>query len=309
MKATTEMVLTGNLKTLNLSHIWRQLESQLRQAREQSLDYGDFLLSLTEIELEGRAENRLKRRLREAKFPLLKTLETFDYHAAPGLDRRLLHQLASGEYISRQRNVIFLGKSGTGKTHLATGLGVEACRQGITTRFVTGCGLANELIEARQGHTLSRLIQRYARYGLLVLDELGYVPFSKEGAELLFQVLAERHERRSVIITSNLGFADWVQIFGEPTLTAALLDRLTHKAHIVTCDWESYRLKESLEDKATGSGKRTKVTQKADRISECRGSAPAPPEFIALEDTDSGGDSLADLKGALACRTELLMAA
>jgi DNA replication protein DnaC len=111
----------------------------------------------------------------------------------------------------------------------ATGLGVEACRQGISTRFVTGCGLANELLEARQGLTLSRIIKRYARYGLLILDELGYVPFSKEGAELLFQVLAERHERGSVIITSNLGFADWTQVFGEPTLTAALLDRLTHK--------------------------------------------------------------------------------
>jgi DNA replication protein DnaC len=112
MKATTEMVLTDNLKTLNLSHMLRQLEPQLRQAREQSLDYSDFILSLTEIELEGRAENRLKRRLREAKFPLLKTLDTFDYQAAPGLDRRLLHQLASGAYISQHRNVIFLGKSG-----------------------------------------------------------------------------------------------------------------------------------------------------------------------------------------------------
>jgi len=249
VKATTEMVLTDNLQTLKLSHMLRHLDPQLRQAREQSLDYGDFLLSLTELELEGRAENRLKRRLREAKFPLLKTLEMFDYHAAPGLDRRLLHQLASGEYVSQQRNVIFLGKSGTGKTHLATGLGVEACRQGISTRFVTGCGLANELLEARQGLALSRIIKRYARYGLLILDELGYVPFSKEGAELLFQVLAERHERGSVIITSNLGFADWTQVFGEPTLTAALLDRLTHKAHIITCDWESFRLQESLKAK------------------------------------------------------------
>ncbi len=134
-------------------------------------------------------------------------------------------------------------------------LGVEACRQGITTRFVTGCGLANELLEARQGLTLSRIINRYARYGVRLVDELGYVPFSKEGAELLFQILAERHERRSVIITSNLGFADWVQVFGEPTLTAALLDRLTHQAHIVTCDWESYRLKESLAGKGICSGK------------------------------------------------------
>jgi DNA replication protein DnaC len=249
MKATTEMVLTDNLKALNLSHMLRHLEPQLRQAREQGTDYGEFLLGLTEIELQLRGENRLKRRLREAKFPLLKTLEDFDQQAAPGLDRRLLHQLASGEYISQHRNVIFLGKSGTGKTHLATGLGVEACRQGISTRFVTGCGLANELLEARHGHTLSRVIQRYARYGVLILDELGYVPFSKEGAELLFQVLAERHERGSVIITSNLGFADWIQVFGEPTLTAALLDRLTHKAHIVTCDWESFRLQESLKIK------------------------------------------------------------
>ena len=173
MKTTTEMVLTDNLKTLNLSHMLPQLEPLLRQAREQSLHYGVVLLSLTEIELEGRAENHLKRRLREAKFPLLKTLETFDYHAAPGLEKRLLQQLASGEYIGRQRNFIFLRKSGTGKAHLATGLGVEACRQGITTRFVTGCSLANELLEARQGLTLSRIINRYARYGLLLVDELG----------------------------------------------------------------------------------------------------------------------------------------
>lgn len=285
MKATTEMVLTDNLKALNLSHMLRHLEVQLRQAREQGADYGEFLLCLTDIELQMRGENRLKRRLREAKFPLLKTLEMFDQHAAPGLDRRLLHKLASGEYISQQRNVIFLGKSGTGKTHLATGLGVEACRQGISTRFVTGCGLANELLEANQGHTLRRMIHRYARYGLLILDELGYVPFSKEGAELLFQVLAERHERGSVIITSNLGFADWTQVFGEPTLTAALLDRLTHKAHIVTCDWESYRLKESLQGKGIYSGKGVKATRKTTRPKACRGSAPPPPEFIALETT------------------------
>lgn len=136
---------------------------------------------------------------------------------------------------------------------------------------------------------MSRLIQRYARYGLLVLDELGYVPFSKEGAELLFQVLAERHERRSVIITSNLGFADWTQVFGEPTLTAALLDRLTHKAHIVTCDWESYRLKESLEGKGICSGKRVKGIQKTARPSECGGSAPSPPEFNALQTTGEAG--------------------
>jgi DNA replication protein DnaC len=246
MRAAREMALMENLKLLNLPAIARSLETHLRQARENALDCGEFLLALTEVELQARAEGRLKRRLRDAKFPLLKTLETFDFEAAPGLDRRLIHGLAEGTYIGEHRNVIFLGTTGTGKTHLATALGVQACRLGIRTRFITGCGLANELIEARQERELSRVIQRYARYGLLVVDELGYVPLAKEGAELLFQVLAERHERGSVVVTTNLGFADWTQIFGDANLTAALLDRLTHRAHIVNCAWESYRLKDTL---------------------------------------------------------------
>jgi len=255
MKASTEMVLLQNLKELKLLNMLNHLESFLRQAQENKVEYEEFLLNLTEIELQVRKEKRLKRRLQEAKFPLIKTFEMFEYEAAKELDRHLLRELVDGEYIQSYRNVIFLGKSGTGKTHLATALGVEACRQGIRTRFVTGCSLSNELIEARQEGVLRRVMNRFARYGLLILDELGYVPFSKEGAELLFQVLAERHERASVIITSNLGFADWTQIFGDPTLTAALLDRLTHKAHIINCNWESYRLKETLKTKG---GKVTK---------------------------------------------------
>ncbi len=249
MKAGTEVLLKENLKALNLSHMSTNLGSLVRQARENGTSHEEFLLSLTEVELQIRAENRLKRKLREAKFPLLKTLEQFDYSHAQALDKRLVHELESGEYLNSYRNIIFTGKSGTGKTHLATGLGVAACRQGISTRFITGCGLSNELIEAQSERRLSRAIQRYARYGLVVVDELGYVPFSKESAELLFQVLAERHERGSVIITSNLGFADWTQIFGDATLTATLLDRLTHKAHIISCTWESYRLKETLRSK------------------------------------------------------------
>jgi len=246
MKATTEILLRQNLKALNLSHMLGNLEPLMRQALENGAGYEDFLLTLTEIELQVRAENRLKRMLREARFPLMKTLETFHFDAAPELDKRQLREIESGEYVRSHRNVIFLGKSGTGKTHLATALGVASCREGVSTRFVTGCGLVNELIEAQNGRNLNRLIQRYGRYGLLVVDELGYVPFSREGSELLFQVLAERHERGSVIITTNLGFADWTQVFGDPTLTAALLDRLTHKAHIINCTWQSYRLKETL---------------------------------------------------------------
>jgi DNA replication protein DnaC len=132
---------------------------------------------------------------------------------------------------------------------MATALGIEACKNNSRTRFITCYGLVNELIEAREERELRRLIQRYTRYDLLILDELGYIPFSKEGSELLFQVLAERHERGSVIITTNLGFADWTQVFGDPIMTAALLDRLTHKAHIINCNWDSYRLKQSLKGK------------------------------------------------------------
>ncbi|MFV9646253.1 MAG: IS21-like element helper ATPase IstB [Desulfobacterales bacterium] len=246
MNAGMKALMIENLKNLKLSTMIRDLNSHLRQAKENQLDYDEFLLNLTEVEVQVRKENGRKRRLREAKFPLLKPLETFEFDSAPDLDVRLIKELSTCEYIKKPKNIIFLGKSGTGKTHLATALGMEACKQGIRTRFVTGCGLANELIEARDEKVLGRVIKRYAGYGLLIVDELGYVPFSKEGAELLFQVLAERHERKSVIITSNMGFGDWTQIFGDPNLTAALLDRVTHKAYIINCTWESYRLKDTL---------------------------------------------------------------
>jgi len=247
--------LQTNLKALNLPCMARNLEGAVRQAREVGIGYDEFLLNLTVAELQTRAENRLNRRIRESKFPLLKPLETFDLSAVPELDIRLLRELAGGGYIQEHRNVIFLGRSGTGKTHMATALGIEACKNNFRTRFTTCYGLVNELLEARQEKTLQRLLQKYARYDLLVLDELGYIPFSKEGGELLFQVLAERHEKGSVMITTNLGFADWTQVFGDPVMTAALLDRLTHKAHIVNCPWESYRLKQSLKEKGKRSGK------------------------------------------------------
>jgi DNA replication protein DnaC len=249
MNAGMKALLIANLKALKLSGMISNLQGQLRQARQDKVDYDEFLLNLTEVEVQVRLENGRRRRLREARFPLLKPLETFKFDDAPELDARLIRELSSCEYVKQRRNIIFVGKSGTGKTHLATALGMEACRQAVRTRFVTGCGLANELIEARDEKVLSRVIKRYAGYGLLVIDELGYVPFSKEGAQLLFQILAERHERKSVIITTNMGFGDWTQIFGDPNLTAALLDRITHKAHVINCSWESYRLKETLKNK------------------------------------------------------------
>lgn len=249
------MELRENLKALNLSEIARNLEPSLRQAKESGIHYDGFLLDLCRLELQARCESRMKRRLREAKFPIIKPLETFDLSAASGLDLRLFKSLVTGDYIKEHRNVIFLGRSGTGKTHLATALGIEAARQNYSTRFITCYGLVNELTESRAEHSLQRLLQKYARYDLLILDELGYIPFSREGAELLFQVLAERHEKGSVIITTNLGFAEWTQVFGEAAMTAALLDRLTHKAHIIACNWDSYRLKQSLKEKQMGDVK------------------------------------------------------
>ena len=257
MSTGTLTELRNNLKALTLTCMVKNLDTSLRQAQEIRPDYAEFLLELTATELQSRARNRLNRRIKEAKFPLIKTLESFDLDAASGLDIGLVRDLAGCTYIDQRRNVIFLGRSGTGKTHLATALGIEACKTDHRARFVSCYGLVNELIEARQERTLQRMIARYARYDLLILDEMGYIPFSKEGGELLFQVLAERHEKGSVIITSNLGFADWTQVFVDQTMTAALLDRLTHKACIINCDWESYRLKQSLklQEKGGSPGK------------------------------------------------------
>jgi DNA replication protein DnaC len=249
MNAATKAVLKENLQFLKLSTIMKNLENIDRQALEAKISYTDFLLNLTQAEVNVRKENGRKRRIREASFPLHKPLETFEFDAAPDLDARFINDLASGSYIKQNKNIIFLGKSGTGKTHLATALGIEACDHGIRTKFITGCGLVNELTEARDEKRLRLTIKRYFNYGLLIIDELGYVPFSKEGAELLFQVLAERHERKPIIITTNKGFGDWTEIFGDQSLTAALLDRVTHKAHVINCSWQSYRLSETLKQR------------------------------------------------------------
>jgi DNA replication protein DnaC len=201
MKEITLLELKANLKDLRLSAMSREIETVLRQAADSGIGYDEFLVDLTRLEIEARTANRLKRRIREARFPLIKPLETFDLEAVPDLDLRVFRELVGGEYIKERRNVIFLGASGTGKTHMASGLGLEACKNNYKTRFVTCYGLVNELIEAREERILQRLLTRYSRYDLLILDELGYIPFSREGAELLFQVLAERYEKGSVMIT------------------------------------------------------------------------------------------------------------
>ncbi len=240
-----EMVLKENLKALRLPTILREYDSSSRAALESDGSYLDFLSTLTTLEVQERATKRIKRRISEAQFPALKTLDTFDMNKAPGLSSHLVRELVECKFITQAENVILIGKSGTGKTHFATALAIEACRSNFKVRFSTACKLVTELLEAREEYRLKLLIERLKRYDLLVLDELGYVPFSKPGAELLFQILAERHERKATIMTTNLPFPKWTDVLGDATLTAALLDRITHHCHIVEFNWASIRFQES----------------------------------------------------------------
>jgi DNA replication protein DnaC len=187
----------------------------------------------------------VERRIKAARFPTVKSLDAFDFKAIPSLNKALVLDLARGDYIERRENVIALGPSGTGKTHIALGLGLAACQQGLAVGFTTAAALVHELIEARDDKQLLRLQKRLAKLKLLIIDELGFVPLSKTGAELLFEVFSQRYERGAILVTSNLPFDKWTEVFGSERLTGALLDRLTHHVHILEMNGESFRLKQS----------------------------------------------------------------
>jgi DNA replication protein DnaC len=240
------LVLEDSLKRLRLPAMLRDYGECARQSRETGDSYEDYLLDLTTRELEQRQSNQLKARLKEARFPLTKTLETTDLAKWPGMSAAQVRAYADGEWIGKAENLVLVGKHGTGKTHAAIVFGMEACRQGWRVLFTTAADLVNTLVEAREERQLKRLLGRLSRFELLIIDEVGYIPFSSEGAQLLFQVFSDRYERTSMLVTSNLAFAQWTTVFGEATLTAALLDRLTHHCHIHEFAWESIRLTESL---------------------------------------------------------------
>ena len=181
----------------------------------------------------------------QARFPAVKSLDSFDFKAIASLNKMLVLELARCEYVERRENIIALGNSGTGKTHIALGLGLAACQKGLSVGFITAAALVHELMEARDEKRLLRLQKQLAKYHLLIIDELGFVPLSKTGAELLFEVFSQRYERGSIMVTSNLPFAEWTEIFGSERLTGALLDRLTHHVHILAMNGESYRLNQS----------------------------------------------------------------
>jgi len=242
----TQLLIEAHLKRLKLPAIARTFQALAREAAESNQDYQSYLLALLEQEVRQRNENMQHSRVQAARFPVPKTLDLFDFSALPDLSQTRVLHLAQGEYVSRRENILFIGSNGTGKTHLAIALGVCACRQGKRVRFVTAPALVNELVEARQQHRLSKLEAYYQRVELLILDELGFVPFARDGAELLFNLCAARYERRATILTSNLEFSDWPQVLGDHTLAGALVDRLTHHAHIIQMNGESFRFRESL---------------------------------------------------------------
>jgi DNA replication protein DnaC len=241
-----KMLLEAYLKKLKMPQAAKTYESLAREAADNNLSYEEYLLGVLEQEIHQRENNRIQRGIRQAAFPVIKTLENFDFKAIPSLNKPKVLKLMQGEYIRKKENIILVGSSGVGKTHIATALGYEACRQGLRVKCYTAAGLINELIAAQQEYRLNRLEKQWLVPHLIILDELGYVPFSKIGAELLFQFCASRYERGSIIITTNLEFPKWTEILGDEQMTAALLDRLTHNAHILNINGDSYRFKQAL---------------------------------------------------------------
>ena len=245
MSDTPQLLLAHHLKALKLPTFLREYDKQARQCAAEGVDHVRYLVRLTELELIDRERRMVERRIRMAKFPAVKSLDSFDFKAMPSLNKMMVLELARCEYIERRENVIALGNSGTGKTHIALGLGLAACQKGLTVGFITAAALVHELIEARDEKRLLRFQKQLAKYKLLIIDELGFVPLSKTGAELLFEVFSQRYEGGSTLVTSNLPFDEWTEVFGSERLTGALLDRLTHHVHILEMNGDSYRLNQS----------------------------------------------------------------
>lgn len=241
-------------RQLRLPTVGGQFLKLAEEAVKQKHGHVAYLEALLEVEVEERERHAVARRIQEAKFPKVKTLEDFHFEEAPHLPAAQIRQLAEGGYLSRSEPIIFLGDTGTGKTHMATGLAVEACRQRKRVRFTTAAELVNELIEAKNQSELNRVTNRWLRYELIVIDEMAYVAMPESAVELLFQVISGRAERAAVIVTTNLPFSEWNTMFPNARLCKAMLDRLTDQAHIIDTGKESYRFRRTLERKKGGKG-------------------------------------------------------
>ena len=246
------VLLKHHLKALKLPTMHAECEKIAQRCAADNADHLAFLLQLCELELIERERKAAERRLKAARFPAHKLLDEFDFSARPSLNKPLLLQLVQGEYLDKRENLLFVGPSGTGKSHLATALGMAACAQGRKVRFFRVTELITLLLEAKEERQLLRLRQQLGKLDLLILDELGYGPASKAGAELLFDVIATAYERSSVILTTNLPFEHWTEVLGNERLTGAALDRLTHRCHILETKGESYRLQDAKRRRRTG---------------------------------------------------------
>lgn len=244
-QGTPQLLLAHHLKQLRLPTVLREYDKVARECARDGVDHPRYLLRLLELELIDRERRLVERRIRQARFPATKSLDSFVFTAIPSLNKMLVLELARCEYILRRENIIALGNSGTGKSHVALGLGLAACQRGFSVVFTTAAQLVHQLMEARDEKRLLRLQRELQAARLLIIDELGYVPLSPTGAELLFEVFSQRYEHGSTIVTSNLPFEEWTAVLGSERLTGALLDRLTHHVHILAMNGESYRLTQS----------------------------------------------------------------
>jgi DNA replication protein DnaC len=238
------MELSVLLDRLKMEHLLTQLDGVCEQAAKGDLDYQGFLAQALEAEWRGRQQRGIESRLRLARFPWLKTVEQFDFEFQPSLDRKVVRELAGVSFIERTENVVLLGPPGVGKTHLAIALGVKAVEAGYSVLFLTLENLMGRLVRARHENRLDRTLQQFTYPRLLILDELGYLPLSREEASLFFRLLVRRYERGSLIVTSNKSFADWGEVFNDHVLATAILDRLLHHATTLNIKGESYRLRE-----------------------------------------------------------------
>jgi DNA replication protein DnaC len=248
------VLLKHHLKMLKLPTMNAECEKIAARAAQDNVDYLAFLLQLCDLELIERERKAAERRLKAARFPTHKLLDDFDFQDRPSVNKPLLLQLIQGDYLDQRENILVVGPSGTGKTHLAISLGIAACGQGKKVRFFRVTELITLLLEAKEERQLLRIRGQLGKLDLLILDELGYVPASKAGAELLFDVIATAYERNSMIVTTNLPFENWTEVLGSERLTGAALDRLTHRCHIIETKGESYRLQDAKRRRRARAG-------------------------------------------------------
>ncbi|CCF85908.1 IS21-like element helper ATPase IstB [Nitrolancea hollandica] len=243
-------IIESYLKRLKLPAIAREYGALAREAELGNVGYLGYLQALLEQEVRQRDEHQLARRLKQARFPYDKRLEEFDFSTVRSIAKARVFELARGAFVRDHENLILIGASGLGKTHLLIGLGRALCFAGFSVLFRPAASLANELELAQKELRIERLLKQYRRYDLLLVDELGYLPVSKTAAQLLFGLFSDRYERASIGLTTNLDFAHWTEVFGDERMTAALLDRLTHRSHILALEGESYRFQQSLQRQA-----------------------------------------------------------